>query len=200
MAAMGTRPPCVRSSYIPLFLLGLVAAAAAAQPFPLQASQPPPPPAAGVPGVYNFTRVDSTIACGGALTLEAFEALRQAGYKSVVNLRDASEPGNDVEAAKKAAEAAGLKYIHLPFVPASPGTTTLDEFLKVVVKPENQPMLLHCTIGGRASMFWAVKRVMIDGWPLEKAMGELPDLSRYLSQRLRTFMLDYLKAHGKGRP
>ena len=49
-------------------------------------------------------------------------------------------------------------------------------------------------------MFWAVKRVMIDGWPVEKAMGELPDLSRNLSQPLRTFMLDYLKAHGKVRP
>jgi uncharacterized protein (TIGR01244 family) len=178
----------------------LVAASGAAPPFPLQASQPPAPSAAGVPGVYNFTRVDSTSACGGALTLEAFGALRQAGYKSVVNLRDASEPGNDVEAAKKAAEAAGLNYIHLPFVPATPDMTMLDEFLKVVVKPENQPMLLHCTIGGRAAMFWAVKRAMIDGWSLEKAMGELPDLSRYLSQRLRTFMLDYLKARGKVRP
>jgi uncharacterized protein (TIGR01244 family) len=158
------------------------------------------PSAAGVPGVYNFTRVDSTIACGGALTLEAFGALRQAGYTSVVNLRDASEPGNDVEAAKKAAEAAGLKYIHLPFVPATPDMTMLDEFLRLVVNRENQPMMLHCTIGGRASMFWAVKRVVIDGWPVEKAMGELPDLFRYLSQPLRTSMLDYLKAHGKRRP
>jgi hypothetical protein len=41
---------------------------------------------------------------------------------------------------------------------------------------------------------------MIDGWPVEKAMGELPDLSKNLSQSLRTFMSDYLKAHGKNRP
>ena len=37
-------------------------------------------------------------------------------------------------------------------------------------------MMLHCASGGRASMFWAVKRVMIDGWTVDKAMSELPDL------------------------
>jgi uncharacterized protein (TIGR01244 family) len=118
----------------------------------------------------------------------------------VVNLRLATEPGANIEEAKKAAESAGLVYIHLPFSNAAPDTAVLDEFLKAVVKPENQPMMLHCGSGTRVSMFWAVKRVMIDGWTTEKAMGELPDLSKNLSQTLRTFMLDYLKAHGKVRP
>jgi len=34
----------------------------------------------------------------------------------------------------------------------------------------------------------------------EKAMAELPDLFKNVPQPLRTFMLDYLKAHGKVRP
>jgi len=76
----------------------------------------------------------------------------------------------------------------------------LDEFLKLVVQPENQPMMLHCASGGRASMFWAVKRVMIDGWPVEKAMNELPDLSKNVNPTSRALFLDYLKAHGKVRP
>jgi len=129
-----------------------------------------------------------------------FEALKQAGYKSVVNLRAASEQGNDVEAAKKAAEAAGLRYFHLPFVPATPDMTMLDEFLTLVVKPENQPMMLHCASGGRVSMFWAVKRVMIDGWSVDKAMNELPELSKNVNPTSRALFLDYLKAHGKVRP
>jgi len=190
----------VRPFLILAFVLGPVVAPYAQQAAPSQAAQAQPPAKDAVAGVRNFTRVDSTIACGGAVTAEAFEALKQAGYKSVVNLRGASEQGNDVEAARTAAEAAGLRYFHLPVVPTAPDTAMLDEFLKVVVKPENQPMMLHCAIGGRASMFWAVKRVMIDGWPVEKARDELPDLFKNLGQPLRTFMLDYLKSHGKIRP
>ncbi len=187
----------VRSLFALVFALGLAVVPQARQAAPSQAQ---PNAVGAVPGVRNFTRVDSTIACGGALTPEAYAALKEAGYKSVVNARLATEPGVNIEEAKKAAESVGLVYIHLPFSNSAPDTAVLDEFLKAVVKPENLPMMLHCGSGTRVSMFWAVKRVMIDGWPVEKAMGELPDLSRNLSQTQRTFMLDYLKAHGKVRP
>jgi uncharacterized protein (TIGR01244 family) len=190
----------VRSLLVLVFLFALVVAPNAHQAVPSQAAQVQPPAKDAVAGVRNFTKADATVACGGALTLEAYEALRQAGYKSVVNVRLASESGVNIEEAKKAAESAGLVYIHLPFNNAAPDTAVLDEFLKAVVKPENLPMMLHCGSGTRVSMFWAVKRVMIDGWTTEKAMGELPDLSKNLPQTLRTFMLDYLKAHGKNRP
>ena len=153
-----------------------------------------------VAGVRNYTKVDATFACGGALTPDAFAALKQAGFASVVNLRAATEQGVNIEADQKAATDAGLKYYHLPFVTASPDATKFDEFLALLAAPENQPMMLHCASGGRASMFWAVKRAMIDGWPVEKAMSELPDLSKNVSQPLRTAALDYLKAHGKVRP
>lgn len=156
------------------------------------------PPAAGeLSGVRNFTRLDATFACGGALSGNAIENVKQAGFKSVVNLRAAGEEGANVEAEKQAAEDAGLNYIWLPFVTASPDPSKLDAFLAAVVDPVNQPMLLHCTSGGRASMFWAVKRVMVDGWPVDKAMGELPQLSKGVSPQLKAFTLDYLKQHGK---
>jgi len=190
----------VRSLFLLLFVLAFCVAPGASQAPAPQAAQAPAPAAGAIPGVRNFTKVDATIACGGALSPEAYAALKEAGYKSVVNLRLATEPGANIEEAKKAAESAGLVYIHLPFSNAAPDTAVLDEFLKAVVKPENLPMMLHCGSGTRVSMFWAVKRVMIDGWTIEKAMGELPDLSKNLSQTQRTFMLDYLKAHGKVRP
>jgi uncharacterized protein (TIGR01244 family) len=197
---MPTTAPRVRSLLVLLFVLGLCAAPGASQTPAQPAAQASAPAAGAVPGVRNYTKVDATIACGGALSPEAYTALKEAGYKSVVNVRLATEPGVNIEEAKKTAESAGLVYIHLPFNNAAPDAAALDEFLKAVVKPENLPMMLHCGSGTRVSMFWAVKRVMIDGWPVDKAMGELPDLSKNLSQPLRTFMLDYLKAHGKVRP
>jgi uncharacterized protein (TIGR01244 family) len=190
----------VRSLLLLVFVLAFCVAPGASEAPAPQAAQAPAPAAGAIPGVRNFTKVDATIACGGALSPEAYAALKEAGYKSVLNVRLANEPGANIDEARRAAESLGLVYIHLPFSNAAPDTAVLDEFLKAVVKPENLPMMLHCGSGTRVSMFWAVKRVMIDGWTIEKAMGELPDLSKNLSQTQRTFMLDYLKAHGKVRP
>ncbi len=210
MAGMSTNALSVRS--LPgLAIVGFLAVAAGAWLVPAQAATLPQSTAPARPdqaspagdtvaGVRNFTKVDATIACGGALSSEAFAALKQAGYKSIVNLRVESEEGAHVADEQKAAEAAGLHYIHLPFVSASPDPSQLDQFLKLAVLPENQPMMLHCASGGRASMFWAIKRVMIDGWPIDKAMKELPDLAKNVGQPLRTFVIDYLKSHGKTRP
>jgi len=150
-----------------------------------------------IPGVRNFTRVDATFACGGALSADAMSSIKQAGFRSIVNLRAATEEGANVEAETKAAQDADVRYIWLPFVTASPDATKVDEFLKAVADPVNQPMLIHCASGGRVSMFWAIKRVMLDGWPVDKAMGELPDLSKNVSAPLKAFTLDYLKQHGK---
>jgi uncharacterized protein (TIGR01244 family) len=186
-----------------ILVLGIGASALAGQAAPAQAqpaaqAQAPAKDALSA-GVRNFTKIDATFACGGALTPEAFAALKQAGFVSVVNLRAANEQGVDIEADQKAAQAAGLKYFHLPFVVATPDAAKIDEFLKLVAAPANQPMLLHCASGGRASLFWAAKRVMIDGWTVEKAMSET-DLAKNASPAARTAVMDYLKAHGKGRP
>lgn len=153
-----------------------------------------------VAGVRNYTKVDATIACGGALSPEGFAALKDAGFRSIVNLRLDSEPGADTAGEEKAAEAAGLGYIHIPFATASPDASKLDEFLAAYRLAANQPMMLHCASGGRASMFWAVKRVMVDGWPVDKAMSELPDLAKNVTEPLRAFILEYFKSHGKTRP
>src|SRR3954470_19194028 len=72
------------------------------------------------PGVVNYSRVDATVGCGGATTPAAMAALKKEGYTSVVNLRLETEPGADIPASRAAAEAAGLKYFHLPFNASSP--------------------------------------------------------------------------------
>lgn len=201
---MTTRPAFVLTLVTVLSLLPSLLAPAQARPFPPQtpATQTPAPavqsPAKdSVAGVRNFMRVDATFACGGALAPGAIESIKQAGFRSIVNLRAAGEEGADVEAQKAAAEAAGLTYIWLPFVPTAPTAEALDKFLVAVRDPANQPMLLHCFSGVRASMFWAVKRVLVDGWPVDRAMNELPEASKRASEPLRTFFLDYLKQHAK---
>jgi protein tyrosine phosphatase (PTP) superfamily phosphohydrolase (DUF442 family) len=33
-------------------------------------------------------------------------------------------------------------------------------------------MFFHCLAGPRAAAMWAIKRVMVDGWPRDKALAE----------------------------
>lgn len=200
----------VRSLLGPVVLAVFLAVVPGARVVPAQAAAAPPaaqaapvqttPAADAVAGVLNFTKVDSTISIGGALSPEAYAAIARAGYKSVVNLRTDPEPGANLAEEQEAFKTEGVRYFRLPFSHSTPEAAPIDEFLKIVQDPANQPMLLHCASGARASMFWAVKRVMVDGWTVDKAMNELPALSGHVGPPMRQFILDYLKSHGKTRP
>jgi uncharacterized protein (TIGR01244 family) len=141
---------------------------------PAQGQATPSKPA--VAGITNFNRLDATVACAGATNASAVADLKQMGFRSIVNLRRATEEGADVEAERAAAEAAGIKYFHLPFTaPKSPDENvdgTVHDFLTVVSDTANQPVFIHCAGGGRASGMWMVKRVMIDGWTIDRAKAE----------------------------
>jgi uncharacterized protein (TIGR01244 family) len=152
---------------------------------------------AGLPGIRNYTPVDSTVACAGAVTPEAVAALKQAGFVSIVNLRTAEEEGENLEAMRKAAVEAGLRYIHVPFSATDPQPEPVDRFLEIARDRSNEPMLINCASGGRASMLLAIKRVMIDGWSVETAMAEVPSRSQGARPAVREFTLEYLKGHGK---
>ncbi|MGE5602045.1 MAG: beta-lactamase hydrolase domain-containing protein, partial [Nitrososphaerales archaeon] len=88
-----------------------------------------------LPGATNVTRVDATIACGGATSAEAFPELKKRGFVSVVSLRREQEAGADIPGAKTAAAASGLKYIHIPIDPAAITDADVDAFLKAVTDP-----------------------------------------------------------------
>lgn len=125
-----------------------------------------------VPGVTNFSKLETTIACAGATTPEAMPELKKMGYKSVVNLRPASEAGANVPEGEAAAKAAGLIYIHIPFNTASPDPAAAHRFLEEIVKPANNPAFVHCASANRAAAMWMVKRIALDKWDVERASTE----------------------------
>jgi uncharacterized protein (TIGR01244 family) len=147
-----------------------------------------------MPGIRNFSRVDATVACGGATDPSAMAALRRDGFASVINLRLASEEGANVEAGRAAAEAAGLKYIHLPFSGASPDPVVVDNFLAAVSDRSNQPVFIHCGSANRVGSVWMIKRALQDMWPVEKALIEAQAIG-LRSEGLTTFATEYIEAH-----
>jgi len=96
-----------------------------------------------VPGITNFARVESTVACAGAITPDAITHIKAMGFASIINLRLASEPGADVDAHTAAAKAAGIAYYHIPFSTASPDPAVVDTFLKTITAPGVQPAFIH---------------------------------------------------------
>ena len=142
-----------------------------------------------VPGIVNFAKVETTVACAGATTPAALAEVKRMGYASVINLRQASEPGADIGASAAAAKAAGLNYIHIPFNTASPDPTAVDTFLKAVTDKANQPAFIHCASANRAAALWMVKRIAVDKWDVERASTEATALG-LTSPALKAFAIE----------
>ena len=147
-----------------------------------------------VPGVMNFARLETTVACAGAIKVSALPELKKMGFASVINLREASEPGAEVEAEAAAAKSAGIKYFHVPFSGQSPAPAAADQFLSAITTPGNEPAFIHCAGGNRAAAMWLVKRLAVDHWDIERASAEATALG-LKSEALKQFAITYAAAH-----
>jgi uncharacterized protein (TIGR01244 family) len=147
-------------------------------------------------GIRNYSRVDATVGCGGAVDPAAMASLKKEGYVSVINLRQASEPGADIDAGRAAAQAAGLKYIHLPFNVAAPDSKVVDSFLAAVADKSNQPVFIHCGSANRVGGVWMIKRVLQDKWTIDRARTEAEAIG-LSNPQMAAFANDYIKGHVK---
>src|SRR5881396_1782934 len=111
---------------------GLMAAAAGAQVVRQE-----------VPGIRNFAKVESTVACAGVITPAAIPEIKKMGYASIINLRLATEQGADIDGNIAAAKAAGIPYYHIPFSASAPDPAVVDTFLKTIAAPGVQPAFIH---------------------------------------------------------
>ena len=147
-------------------------------------------------GVRNFTVVDATVGCAGATETRAFPALKSRGYVSVVNLRQASEAGAAIDESRAAADAAGLKFIHLPFNNAAPDELVVDAFIKAVTDKANQPVFINCGSANRVGALWLTKRMLVDNWDEAKALEEAKIIG-LSNEALQKFSLGYVAARKK---
>jgi uncharacterized protein (TIGR01244 family) len=147
-----------------------------------------------VPGITNLARLETTVACAGAITPESVAEIKKMGFVSVVNLRLATEQGANIDAEAAAAKVAGIKFIHIPFSNTSPETGAVDTFLNAIVASGTQPAFIHCGGGNRAAAMWFIKRVMVDKWDNDRAMEEATQLG-FTSAALKTFAMNYIQTH-----
>lgn len=144
-------------------------------------------------GVVRFTRIDSTVACAGATLPTAMVGLKALGFVSVINFRTAGERGETIADAREAADAAGLKYFHLPF--REPSSGPVEEFLATVSEESNHPVFIHCGSANRVAMMWLIKRILVDEWSATEALAEAETVG-LRSEAFRAFALDYVGSSG----
>jgi uncharacterized protein (TIGR01244 family) len=143
-----------------------------------------------VPGIRNFARLETTVACAGATAAEAVPEIKKMGFVSIVNLREATEQGANVEAEAAAAKAAGLRYYHIPFNGTSPDPAAAAAFLNAITTPGSEPAFIHCSGGNRAASMWLIKRIAVDHWDVDRATKEAMALGQ-TSAPLRQFAIEF---------
>ena len=148
---------------------------------------------ADLSSIRNFLRVNEAFCTGGQPSMEHLAQLKAEGVKAIFNLRPASEHNAAEEEAK--AREVGLKYLNIPVVPASPQPQQVEEFLKLTDDATNQPAFVHCAGGVRVGAFWMIRRVLRDGWTIEKATEEAEKIGLRGPSGLKDFAVQYIKDH-----
>ena len=147
-----------------------------------------------VEGITNFNRLETTVACSGAIKATAVPEIKKFGFASIINLRQASEDGANLEAEEAAAKAADIRYYSLPFNSSSPDPAVADKFLDAITAKGSDPAFIHCAGGGRAATMWFIKRLVVDRWDVERAAKEATALGM-TSPTLKQFAIDYAQSH-----
>src|SRR5207245_8864827 len=66
-----------------------------------------------VPGVTNFARLETTVACGGATTAAALPEIKKMGFASIINVPQPTENDANIEGEATAAKEAGIRFYNV---------------------------------------------------------------------------------------
>lgn len=143
-------------------------------------------------GIKNFARLETTVACAGAIASDAMPEIKKMGFASVINLREAQEPGADIDKHRAAAEAAGLRYYHVPLNGAKPDPKAADQFVKIISSSDAAPAFIHCASANRAAAMWLIKRIVVDNWEVERAEAEAQALG-LTNAALKQWAIEYAR-------
>ena len=149
-----------------------------------------------MPGIQTFRPVTTTVALGGNASPGAMPALKRAGFDVVIAVREDGEEGYDRQAEERAATAAGLRFIAIPFTRLKPDPAAARKFLEVMAAPENAYAFIYCHTGPRVATMWLIKRVRQDGWTFDRAMAEAESLG-LTRPELKQFAKEFLAASSR---
>ena len=101
-------------------------------------------------GLSGYTRVKEGLATGRKPTLDGFDALKQAGFRTVLYLHAA---GADLSAAKEVAAKRSLAFVAIETTPEKLGSA-IEQFNATVADAARHPIYVFDDDGVRAGTMW----------------------------------------------
>jgi protein tyrosine phosphatase (PTP) superfamily phosphohydrolase (DUF442 family) len=144
----------------------------------------------------HFTKVNDQFWTGGQPPLDELARLKAGGIRAIIVLRKPGERHFDAAAEEAEAKRLGLRFFLIPVDFENPKEEQADEFLKLTDDPKNRPAFIHCAMAVRAGAFWMIRRVLRDGWPVDKAEEEAEKVGLG-ARHLKKFARDYIAKHQK---
>jgi len=128
-------------------------------------------------------KASDTLSWGSVPNDRGVLALKDAGFKAIVNFRTNSHKGR-----AKFVRAQGMKFFNVHTgVFKTPEEAELKEYLDIICDPANQPVYVSCNIGiDRTSYYVAAYRIAVQGWTIQQASDEM--LAHGLKQWWPTFV------------
>lgn len=169
----------MKRTFFALILVGLLSSQLLAQE---KASAQPPAPAVVQPthgerlniaGIHNAGKINEVLFRGAQPRENGLAQLKKLGISTIVDLRGEDRGKFDWE--RDAAEALGMRFVHLPVSGWAPPTDEqVAQFLALFREDQHQKVFVHCRFGDdRTGVFVAAYRMAVDKWSPEQAMGEM---------------------------
>jgi protein tyrosine/serine phosphatase len=122
--------------------------------------------------------------------------LHDHGIRTVVDLRTEAEDPRAFANEKACCEQANVVFINIPISDVLPSDDQIAKFL-CLVQQGPRPVLVHCQYGkSRTGILSAAYRIVVQGWPAEKAMDEMVSYKYKRSDKdhaLRVALLERLQ-------
>jgi protein tyrosine/serine phosphatase len=120
--------------------------------------------------IDNFGMINDNYFRGAQPKSGDYSALAKLGVKTVIDL---TQDGRDDERAL--VERNGMTFYRIPLTTSeAPSSAAVNQFLKLVNDPANQPVYVHCQGGRhRTGVMTAVYRMTQNGWTADRAYDEM---------------------------
>ena len=125
-----------------------------------------------IENIRNFLKLSNSIATAGQPTEAQFSAIKEAGYKVVVNLA-LPESTNALPHEQEIVESQGMQYVHIPVVWEKPTLEDITHFFAVMDANADKSVFVHCALNMRVSAFMYLYRLIHEHVSDEEARRDL---------------------------
>jgi uncharacterized protein (TIGR01244 family) len=142
------------------------------------------------PALPHFFKVNDHVYRGAQPAEDGWSTLARMGVTVVIDLRREGEDGeHSTSAERKAVEAAGMRYVHIPMTGSAPTDEEISKALAVL--ESQQTVFVHCQGGkDRTGTVIACYRIVHDGWTNRQAVEEAVSLGLH---RIKLGMRRYIE-------